>query len=340
MRRAPVSVCILATPNTSPSTLFGLSDVLGSVGSAWETFVTGKTGQPLFDVKIVAEDRKTFRCAQGVIVSPECSIADVDRTDIVIVASFVMPASEFPVSNNKVVLDWIVKQYNSGATLSSACTGAVLLAETGLLDGCNATTHWAYRDMFRRCFPKVQLKLEQGLCVSGEDSRIVTAGGTTSWQELVLYLTARYFSTEDASNTAKFWRLYNQERNQAAYMAIPQGMPHGDAVIEDCQKWIKEHYAVTNPVSEMIKISKLSQKTFARRFKRATGDRPMDYVHALRVDMAKELLEKDNHVVDMVGFEVGYEDPASFRRIFKRRVGMTPGIYRRRFSQSRFENLA
>ena len=123
-------------------------------------------------------------------------------------------------------------------------------------------------------------------------------------------------------------------------MAIPQGMPHGDAVIEDCQKWIKEHYAVTNPVSEMIKISKPSQKTFARRFKRATGDRPMDYVHALRVDMAKELLEKDNHVVDMVGFEVGYEDPASFRRIFKRRVGMTPGIYRRRFSQSRFENLA
>ena len=96
MRRDPVSVCILATPNTSPSTLFGLSDVLGSVGSAWETFVTGKTGQPLFDVKIVAEDRKNFRCAQSVIVSPECSIAEVDQTDIVIVASFVMPASETP----------------------------------------------------------------------------------------------------------------------------------------------------------------------------------------------------------------------------------------------------
>lgn len=336
MTNAPVTVSILATEDTSLSTLFGLSDVLRSVGSAWEVFVSGTPSTPMFDVRIVTATLGPLRCANGVVVSPDMAIAEAEQTDIVIVASYVLPASLPPPEGEPRSLEWLAERHAAGATIASACTGAVPLAQAGLLDGWEATTHWAYRDMFRRHFPKVHLRLDQGLCVSGSAGSLVTAGGNTSWQELVLYLTARYFSAEDASNTAKFWRLYNQERNQAAYMAVPKGMTHGDAVIRDCQDWITHHFMVENPVRQMIVRSGLSPTSFARRFRRATGDRPKDYVHALRIDRAKRLLETTTVAIDEVGHTVGYEDPASFRRVFKRTTSLTPSEYRRRFSHDRF----
>lgn len=335
MTKAPVNVCILATEGTSLSTLFGLSDVLGSVGSAWEVFVSGAPGDPLFDVRIVAVEPAPLRYACGVVVAPDLSVAEAGQTDVAIVASYDLPASTPPAQHDPRALEWLIRQHRAGATIASTCSGAVVLAQAGLLDGGQATSHWAYRDMFRRYFPKVQMRFDQGLCVS-TDGRLVTAGGNTSWQELVLYLTVRYFGAEHASNTAKFWRLYNQERNQAAYMAVPKGMPHGDAVIRRCQDWVTRHYMAMNPVGEMIARSGLSPTGFARRFRRATGDRPMDYVHQLRVDQAKRLLETTAARVDGVGLTVGYEDPASFRRIFKRTTSLTPKEYRRRFGHDRF----
>lgn len=336
MPKAPVKVCILATEDTSLSTLFGLSDVLRSVGSAWELFVSGAPDDALFDVRIVAPEPGQLRCANGVVVMPDLSVAEAEDTDVAIVSSYFLPASEPPPGKDPRVLEWLTSQHGSGATVTSACSGAVVLAQAGLLDGWEATTHWAYRDLFRRHFPKVRMRLDQGLCVSGTDGRLVTSGGNTSWQEPVLYLTARYGSAEDASNTAKFWRLYNQERNQAAYMAVPKGMAHEDASIRHCQDWVARHYMVMNPVGEMIARSGLSPTSFARRFKRATGDRPIDYVHQLRVDRAKHLLETTGAGVDGIGHTVGYEDPASFRRIFKRTTSLTPKEYRRRFSHDRF----
>ena len=214
-----------------------------------------------------------------------------------------------------------------------------MLAEAGLLDGWEATTHWAFRDLFRVHYPEVRLRLDQDLCVSGNDNQIVTCGGTTSWQEMVLYLIARFCGVQHASNTAKFWRIPLLDESQAAFASMPQGIPHNDGVINDCQMWITGHFSTTNPINGMVQQSGLPPTTFARRFKHATGYRPMDYVHALRVDKAKEMLEIDSNPVDHVGREVGYEDPASFRRIFKRKVGLTPSIYRRKFGHSRFERF-
>jgi transcriptional regulator GlxA family with amidase domain len=119
-------------------------------------------------------------------------------------------------------------------------------------------------------------------------------------------------------------------------MAVSKGMAHEDAVIRRCQDWIARHYMAANPVGEMIARSGLSPTSFARRFRRATGERPMDYVHQLRVDQAKRLLETTASAVDGVGHTVGYEDPASVRRIFKRTTSLTPRDYRRRFSHDRF----
>ena len=332
--RKPIKIDILATVDTSPSTLFGLYDVLSSVGVAWENFVNGKPGDPVFDVRIVAANSRPFECANGVMVAPHAVIDKDEDADVTVVASFVVPSQAPMQTPNARELEWIGQRHERGSTILSACTGAILLAESGMLDNREATTHWAFRDLFRIYYPKVRLRLERDLCATGPDQQIVTCGGATSWQTMALYLIARFSNVEHASNVAKFWRIPMTVEGHAAYSAMTKTVAHDDAIVNDCQSWIGENYTDPNPVTSMVRKSGLSATTFARRFKRATGFKPMEYVHAVRIEEAKTALETSDYTVENIGIEVGYEDPASFRRIFKRKVGLTPGIYRRKFSHS------
>jgi len=165
----------------------------------------------------------------------------------------------------------------------------------------------------------------------------VTSGGTTAWQELALFLITEYCGHEHAAHAAKFWVIQNRTESQAAFAAMSQVTPVTDGIVSETQEWIAIHYSDPNPIKRMVIQSGLSSTTFTRRFKKATGYRPMDYVHFVRVDKAKEYLETKSDPIEQIGRDVGYEDPASFRRIFKRKVGMTPGLYRRKFGCSRFE---
>jgi len=333
----PIKIDILATVDTSPSTLFGLYDVLSSVGVAWENFVNGKPGSPVFDVRIVAVSQESFLCANDVLVTPNGSVKDERCADVVIVASFVVPSLAPLQTQNDQELEWIERLHNRGSTIMSACTGAIMLAESGMLDNREATTHWAFRDLFRVYYPKVRLRLEQDLCVTGPDNQIITCGGATSWQKMALYLIARFSNAEHASNVAKFWRIPYLIEGHAAFSAMTKSVPHDDGIVSDSQNWVAENYTNTNPIKSMVQESGLSSTTFSRRFKRATGYNPMDYVHAVRIEEAKTMLETSDHTVESIGLDVGYEDPASFRRIFKRKVGLTPSIYRRKFSRNHLE---
>ena len=333
----PITVSILATPDTSPSTLFGLSDLFSSVGIGWESFVTGKPEAPRFDVRIVAATDKPFQCSGNVTVTPHAAIDDVAATDIALVAGLIVPAFAPFRERYDREFEWLARQYEHGAITASACTGALMLAESGLLDGWEATTHWAYRDLFRSHYPKIRLRLERNLCGSGHDNQIVTSGGVTAWQELALHFITRFCGVEYATRTAKFWLIPDRQESQASFETMPKSIQHDDAVVHDCQVWLADHHAVPDPVSAMTERSGLPPTTFARRFKRATGYRPMDYVHSLRVEEAKEMLETSDRTIDHIGHEVGYEDPSSFRRLFKRKAGLTPSDYRRCFGRRRFD---
>jgi len=334
--REPVSVSILVSHETSPSTLFGLFDVLSSVGIGWERFVTGVAEIPRFNVKIVAASSDPIKCSGNVLVTPHVSIEDVTETDVVVVASLLVPASS-PLQNyDQNALQWLRDQQSRGAIVTSACTGALVLAHAGMLDGMEATSHWAYRDLFRVYYPEVRLRLEQNLVGSGQKNKLVTSGGTTAWQELALHLITRYCGMEYAMRSARFWLIPDREESQGQYAAMPLGIPHNDALIEDGQLWIADHYADPNPVATMVTQSGLPATTFARRFKRATGYNPMDYIHSTRMEHAKDLLANEDSSIEEIGVMVGYEDPASFRRLFKRKNGIAPSHYRRRFGQYRF----
>jgi transcriptional regulator GlxA family with amidase domain len=336
-KRRPITLSILATPDTTPSHLFGLFDVLSSVGLGWESFVAGKPGDPMFDVRIVAATRDPISYAGNVLVSPHLSVKEAKDTDIALVASFATPPLFSQRQQNERELDWLISQQHRGATMVSSCAGAIMLAHTGILDGLEATSHWGYFEMLRSEYPEVRWRIEKNLCISGNNDQIVTSGGATAWQELVLYLITRFCGVEHAVHSAKLWLIPCREENQAPFATMSQIIQHDDGVVKICQEWIAYHYDNPNPITAMVKLSELPPTTFARRFKRATGYRPMDYVHILRVEEAKQMLEMSGNAVDQIGREVGYEDPASFRRIFKRTAGLTPSIYRRRFGRGRFE---
>lgn len=339
MSKKPITVSILATPHTTASNLYGLFDLFNSVGFGWENIVFDRPADPKFEVRIVAAEGKPFLCAGNVPVSPHCSVEDVPETDIALVASMNVPTITPPKNHDERELIWLKQQHSRGAIIAAACTGAIMLAETGLLDGCEATLHWAYREMFQNHYPEVLLRINENLCVSGQDSRIVTSGGATAWEELALYLVTQACGVEQAAQTAKFWLIPYREESQAPFAVMNRTPLHDDGVIQKCQEWMAGHYENPNPVAAMIEQSGFPPTTFARRFKQATGYRAMDYVHTLRVEEAKEMLENGMEAIDKIGRDVGYEDPASFRRIFKRKVSLTPSSYRRRFGRRRFETF-
>ncbi len=338
--RQPIKVSILATPDTSPSVLFGLYDVLSSVGVGWETFVSGKDTAPQFDVRIVAVEKKPFNCGSSggsAVISPNASTQEADDSDIAILASFVPQDMVSLRNHDKREIDWILRLLDRGAVLASMCTSTALLAEAGVLDGLEATTFWASRDLVRIRYPKVKWRVDNNLCIAGNDNQILTAGGATVWQELALYIVSRFCGAEQAANIAKLWVIPHREMSQAPFSVISHIALHNDSIIKICQDWAAENLTHPNPIAHMTVQAGLAPTTFARRFKRATSYSPMDYVHRLRVEKAKKMLEIGNTTIEQIGLAVGYEDPASFRRIFKRKVGITPSTYRHQFSLSTYE---
>ena len=325
-------ICLLAAPETSPSVLYGLFDVLHTVGVDYSEMVTGEPGSRLLEVRIVAAGAEPFRCFGNVLVEPHLAIDAIERTEVAIVCDMYTPVDRPPHGRYEREIAWLKRMHAQGAVLASVCSGSLVLAEAGLLDGLAASGHWAYRDLFRRHYPEVRMQMDAILTVAGEGDRIVTSGGVTSWQDLALHLIARFCGSAHAVSTAKLFLLSDHRDGQLPFAVMSRRRQQTDAVIAESQSWIAENYTVAHPVAQMTRRSGLQARTFARRFLAATGYRPMDYVHAVRIEAAKSLLETGAASVEEIGALVGYEDPASFRRLFKRNAGLTAAAYRRKFA--------
>ncbi len=184
-------------------------------------------------------------------------------------------------------------------------------------------------------YPGVNVKLQQSLVLSGEAQRIVMAGGGSSWQDLALYLIARYVGLKEAMEVAKVYMLQWHDLGQQPFAAMTSGRKGNDAVINKCQDWLAQNYQSPSPVAAMTEVSGLAERTFVRRFHEATGMTPLDYVHALRLEEAKQMLETGDESIEAIANEVGYEDTSFFGRLFRRKVGLTPAQYRLRFGSLR-----
>jgi transcriptional regulator GlxA family with amidase domain len=332
MANSRPTIALLTSQSTSAAVLYGLYDVLMSAGAVFPDMTLGEPGSESLDVRIVSLDGLPFRCLGNVLVEPHSSIEDIGRVDAVVVCDMYSSIHAPPRKDYAAFAPWLTALHGDGVLLTSVCSGALVLAEAGLLDGREAASHWAYAELFARIYPRARLRRDSILCLSAEAQGIVTAGGVTSWQELALYLIARFCGAPAARETAKVHLLAGHEGGQLPFAAANRSISGSDRIIARCQEWIALHYEEPNPVQRMAEIAGLNTRTFARRFRAATGHSPIDYVQHLRIEEAKQMLETTAGPIDDLSILVGYVDPAAFRRTFRKLAGTTPAEYRRRFA--------
>jgi transcriptional regulator GlxA family with amidase domain len=336
-KRAPTSVprvAILAMPEMSASVIHGMLDVFCSAGRDWGLIAEGRAGAPAVHAEIVARQSEAFEVANRVLIRPHAELG-ASQYDIVCVPELAISPNE-PLSGRfSEELAWLLAQHEGGAIIASACSGAVLLAAAGLLDGHEATTHWAYCDALERDFPRVRVHRERALVASGIGQRLIMAGGGTTWLDLALYLLARAVNLETAMQVAKIHMIDWHSVGQQPYARLMRTRQVGDAAIAQAQDWIARRPTVEAPVASMVRVSGLPERTFKRRFQKAAGMSPIEYVHAVRLEQAKALLETTDETLDTLAERVGYEDATYFSRLFRRSVGLTPAQYRRRFGALR-----
>ena len=328
----------MALPEASGAVLYGLFEVLAAFGQTWADIMGLAHNPAPFDVRIAAASRKPFTCAGGVPVTPHSTLEELHEADVAIVPDLAIATGKNHDGEWKREKRWLKSIHRAGGMVTSVCSGSVLLAGTGLLDGRTATTHWAFVENLRRFYPQIGLEPGRILVPVGNEQRIVTCGGMAAWEDLALYLIARYHGEAMAVNAAKLYLFGDRSEGQLVFAAMTKPKRHEDAAITEALQWIAEHYDAPTPVSGMTRQSGLSGRSFKRRFKAATGYTPIEYVQTLRIEEAKQMLEATTEAIDLIARKTGYEDPTSFRRLFKRKTGVTPGRYRQRFGL--FRNVA
>lgn len=334
MDRSPphtVQAFILALPETAGSALYGMVDVLAATGTLWRELVGEEPGRRLIEPKIVSPSRRPFRCGNGIPVSPELKLGEATGAEIIIIPELWLAPTDDMSERCAEAKDWIRQSYRNGSTVYTACSGSILLAATGLLNGREATSHWGYQDLFRRSFPTVRFRPEPNLLIADPSGRIVTAGGTTSWHDLALHIIARHCSPGEALRIAKVYLLKWHGEGQLPFASLVRRQPHADSAVRRTEEWLAVHYRETHAVAGAVQACGIPERSLKRRFKTATGTTLMGHVQNLRVEEAKRLLETDSVSAEQIAAAVGYDNPGFFRRLFKRSTGLTPGAYRRMF---------
>jgi transcriptional regulator GlxA family with amidase domain len=326
-------VAIAMPAEAEPSVAVGLFDAFWAAGVLWNR-IMGEREQPRFAPELVAKSHKPVTTSTGVIIVPHSTFAERPAADIVVVPTMLIASGRQFGRDNPGVVDWVRHAHDAGSHIVSACTGSFVLAEAGLLDDRDATTHWAFVDLLKSEYPRTRVLADRVLVSATGDGRIVTSGGAASWMDLVLYLVGKFAGPEDAMRLAKVQMFDWHHHGQNPYSRLTTRPQTSDRQIQLCQEWLADHYCDADPVVEMIRQSGLSRRTFGRRFYTATGHAPLDYVQRVRIEEAKQLLETEDLSIEQVAAEVGYSDTVSFRRLFKRMVGETPAAYRRRQSVS------
>jgi transcriptional regulator GlxA family with amidase domain len=318
-----VSVVIAALSGTASIGTAGLMDALNKADLLAPLF-SGRPAGRVFDVRLAGLDGGAVSCRDGVTLHPSITAADVTAPDLVVVPGLDDDlAASF--SENRRWVPWLAKWHAAGAKLAGSCTGAFLVADTGLLDGRQATTHWIFADELRRRYPAVNVTADQMIVDNGD---VITSGGATAFLNLVLYLVERFAGHDRANLAAKVLLVDGHRPSQLPYIAFGRERSHDDELVHQIQQHIDLHLGGPLQISELAGQFGLSERTLSRRFTAATGRGPQAYLRHARVQQAMRLLETTSDPVDQVRRRVGYGDPAAFRRVFKEATGLSPAGYR------------
>jgi transcriptional regulator GlxA family with amidase domain len=326
-----IKTAVIGSRFAGTSVLFGILDVLASVGRDWEMLHGLPAAKPKFAVTMRTADGAPYWDVNGRKITPDAALDEDPEPNLIIVPDMHFDPNGALPDELRPLAYWIQCAYARGAVIASVCSGSILLGAAGLLDGKEATTHWGFADMLGRSYPKITVCHERILVPAGAGHRIVTAGGASAWEDLMLYLISRFAGAEDARRIAKIYLIEPHGDGQLTYASLTAGRQHDDQMVVDAQIWAARNYDSPSPVSAMARRSRLTERGFHRRFKRATGQAPVDYIQTLRVEEAKQLLETTDLPIDEIAADVGYSEPSSFRTAFRKRVGISASAYRKKW---------
>ncbi len=321
------NVTILAMQNTMAATIISPMDVFYQAGVMWN-FFNGQAVTPYFNVKLVTTVGKPFKCLNGARLVPDGSIHDVQATDLIVVSSIL--DIDKTLREQGEAVDWLNAQYRRGSHIATICSGVFVLAETGLLDGKTATTHWGFADQFRKRYPQIELKVDRLITDEGD---LFCSGGYNAGIDLSLYLVEKYCGHEVALQSSKSTISDIGRTTQAPYGMLQFRKDHKDDQILPIQEWIEKNFDKNFDYDSLARKNGMSRRTMERRFKNATGETPLTYQQSLRVEVAKRMLENYSSSFDEITYQVGYEDSSTFRKIFSKQTGLVPTQYRKKFQR-------
>lgn len=289
-----------------------------------------KGEKTIFDIALVGASKDYFLNNGFLTIKQDCTVNEIAETNLVIIPASLVRDYQTATRNNKLLIDWIAKQYKQGAEIASMCAGGFMLASTGLLAGKTCSTHWAFADDFRNFFPDVNLQTDKLIT---DENGIYTNGGAYSFLHLLMYLVEKFYNRETAIHCAKYFQI-DLDRNLQAEFSIFNGhKKHTDDVVLNAQIFMEENFQDKISIEELASNFGVGRRTFDRRFIRATGITPLDYVQRVKMEVAKKTFENSRKSVSEVMYEVGYSDTKAFREVFSRITGMSPIDYKSKYNK-------
>jgi transcriptional regulator GlxA family with amidase domain len=284
----------------------------------------------IFKIELAGISKKSEVNNGMVTIRPHTHISDITKTHLIVIPSTLVRNYEEAVRGNQLLIDWIAKQYKNGAEIASICTGAFMLASAGLLDGRSCSTHWSAEESFKTLYPRVKLKAEKLIT---DENGIYTNGGGYSFLNLVIYLVEKYYDRKTAIYCSKIFQIEIDRQSQSAFTIFTGQKSHSDDVVQKAQAYIESH------VDEKISFERLSsrfavgRRNFDRRFIKATGNTPLEYLQRVKIESAKKTLETSRKTINEVMYEVGYSDIKAFREVFRKITGISPLEYRSKYNK-------
>jgi transcriptional regulator GlxA family with amidase domain len=307
------------------SSIVGAYKIFTRANAQWKA--TGK--KELFTIQLAGISKKVDFYEGLFSVKPHVNIKEISKTNLIIIPSLNHNYQK-AVKGNKPLIDWVEKQYKGGAEIASICTGAFMLASSGLLDGKNCSTHWAAADNFRSMFPKVNLQPDKLIT---DENGIYTNGGAYSFLNMMIYLVEKYYDRQTAIYCSKVFQIEIDRQSQSPFTIFTGQKLHGDEMVKQAQSYIESKMQEKISVEHLSSRFAVGRRNFDRRFIKATGNTPVEYLQRVKIESAKKAFETSRKTINEVMYDVGYSDVKAFREVFRKITGMSPLEYRGKYNK-------
>ena len=314
---------VVPNGNNNLSSITGTFEIFSKANAYW----TEQGNRQLFTIQLAGMSESTDFNEGLFIVKPHNSISSITKTDLIIIPSL-NHNYNLALKGNEELIEWLVNQYKNGAEIATICTGAFMLAASGLLNGKNCSTHWSVTENFRMMFPEVNLRTDKLIT---DEKGIYTNGGAYSFLNLMIYLIEKYYDRQTAIYCAKVFQIEINRSTQSQFSIFSGQKQHQDAEILKAQEYIEKNLNEKITIDDLSSMFNIGRRNFDRRFIKATGNTPIEYSQRVKMEFAKKAFETNRKTINEVMYEVGYSDVKAFREVFRKITGMSPLEYKGKY---------